>query len=103
MSLSKRTNPLKNTYRRSYPVSKKAGFVAHLVQNINSSNLNLGPNSLLNRVLLSIRDAREQTFFMKKVSNKQAKQILNPLMTNEILKGKVRDILKKDWIKSGKM
>ena len=104
MSLSKRVNPFKNTYRRSYPESKKNSFVAHLQQNIDSSNLNLGPNLLLERVLLSIKDAIEQTFPLKKVSNKQAKQILNPWMTNEILKQRrIRDKLKKDWLKSGKI
>ena len=86
MSLSKRPNPFKNTYRRSYPESKKDDFVTHLQQNFDSSNLNVGSNLLLNRVLLSIKDSREQVFSLRKVSNKQAKQILNPWMTKEIPK-----------------
>ena len=41
---------------------------------------------------------------MRKVSNKQAKRILNPWMTSEILKQQqIRDKLKKQWIKSGKI
>ena len=51
-----------------------------------------------------MKDAIEQSFSWNKVSNKQAKKILNPWMTNEILdKQKLRDKLKKEWIKSGKM
>ena len=74
MSLSKCTNPFKNTYRRCYPESKKDDFVARLKQNIDSSNFNVEPNLHLDRVLLSIKDAVEQTFPLRKVSNKQAKK-----------------------------
>ena len=104
MSLSKCTNPFKNTYRRCYPESKKDDYCTRLKHNIDSSNLDVGPNLLLNWVLLSIKDAEEQTFLMRKVSNKQAKRILNPWMTSEILKQQqIRDKLKKQWIKSGKI
>ena len=41
---------------------------------------------------------------MRKVSNKQARKIENPWMTNEILKEQqIRDKLKKEWIRSGKI
>ena len=66
--------------------------------------MNVGPNLLTDRILLSIKDAIENTFPLKKVSNKQAQKILNPWMTTEILKEQqVRDNLKKEWIKSGKI
>ena len=73
-------------------------------ENLDNSDLNLGPNELLDRILLSIKDATEQTFPLRKVSNKRAKKILNPWMTNEILqKQKTRDKFKKEWIESGKV
>ena len=41
---------------------------------------------------------------MKKVSNKQAKKIENPWMTQEILREqRIRDKLRKEWIQSGKI
>ena len=104
MSLSKCKNPFKNTYRRCYPESKKDDYSARLQQNIDSSNFNVGPNLHLERLLLSIKDSVEQTFLVRKMSNKQAKKILNPWMTSEILnEQRIRDKLKKEWIKSGKI
>ena len=47
---------------------------------------------------------KKTTFPLGKVSNKQARKILNPWMTTEILKEqKIRDKLKKEWIESGKI
>ena len=104
MSLSKRRNPFKNTYRRSFHESKKDDFVLRLKNNLDSCNLNVGPNLLTDTILLSIKDAIEQTFPMRKVSNKHAKKIQNPWMTKEILKEQqIRDKLKKEWILSGKI
>ena len=104
MSLSKRKNPFKNTYRRSFHESKKDDFVSRLKNNLDFCNLNVGPNLLTDKILLSIKDAIEQSFPMRKVSNKHAKKIENPWMTNEILKEqKIRDKLKKEWIQSGKI
>ena len=104
MSLKKCTNPFKNTYRRIYHDSKKDDFVTRLKDNVVNNNFEVGPNLMLGRVLLSMKDAIEQTFSWNEVSNKQAKKILNPGMTNEILdKQKLRDKLKKEWIKSGKI
>ena len=104
MSLSKHTNPFKNTFRRSYPESKKDDYFARLKHNIDSSNFNVEPNLHLARLLWSIKDSVEQTFSWRKVSNKQAKQLLNPWMTNEILKEqRIRDKMKKEWIKLGKI
>ena len=104
MSLKKCTNPFKNTYRRIYHDSKKDDFVTRLKENVDNNNFDVGPNLILGRVLLSMKDAIEQTFSWNKVSNKQAKKILNPWMTTEILdKQKFRDKLKKEWIKSGKI
>ena len=75
-----------------------------LKNNLDSCNLNVGPNLLTDKILLSIKDAIEQTFPMRKVSNKHAKRIENPLMTSEILKEQqIRDKLKKEWIQSGKI
>ena len=99
MSLSKCANPFKNTYRRSFHESRKGDFVAHLKRNLDSSNLNLEPHLLMDRILSSIKDSIEQTFPLRKVTNKQVEKLLNPWMKNEILKEeKVRDSLKKEWI-----
>ena len=49
MSLSKCTNPFKNTYRRCYPESKKDDYVARLKQNVDSSNFNVEPNLHLDK------------------------------------------------------
>ena len=58
----------------------------------------------MDKILLSIKDSIEQTFPVRKVSNKQAKKILNPWMTNEIIQQQlIRDNLKKEWIKTGKI
>ena len=81
MSLSKRKNPFKNTYRRSFHESKKVEFVSRLKSNLDSCDLNVGPNLLTDKILLSLKDAIEQTFPMRKVSNKQANKIENPWMT----------------------
>ena len=105
MSLSKPcNNPFKNTYRRFFPESKKESYVSRLKLNLDGSNFDVGPHIHLEKILLSIQDASEQTFPERKVSNKQARKILHPWMSNEIIqKQKVRDKLHKEWIKSGKI
>ena len=104
MSLSKSfTNPFKNTYRRVFHESKKDDLVTRLKENVDKRDFNVGPNLMLERVLLSMQDSIENTFQFSKVSNKQAKNILNPWMTTEIReKQKLRDKLKKEWVVSGK-
>ena len=51
MSLSKRKNPFKNTYRRLFHESKKDDFVLCLKNNLDSSDLNVGPNLLTDKIL----------------------------------------------------
>ena len=72
-------------YRRSFLPSKKEDFVARLKDNLDCSDLNVDPHLLMDRILLFIMDSIEQSFPLRKVSNKQAKKILNPWMTNEII------------------
>ena len=56
----------------------------------------------MNRILFCTKDAINTTFPLKKVSQKDAKKLLNPWMTKEILTIiKKRDELKKEWILSG--
>ena len=56
----------------------------------------------MDRILLCIKDAINKTFPLRKVSRKEAKKLLNPWMTKEILvEIKKRDKLKKEWIKRG--
>ena len=68
-----------------------------LKENLNETDLDkLDPNSLMDRVLLCIKDAINTTFPLKKVSRKEAKKLQNPWMTKEILdEQKKRDALKK--------
>ena len=102
MSLSPCINPYRNTYRRFFHESKKDEFITFLNENLTNTNLNIDPNSLMDKILLLIKDAINKTFPLKKVSRKQAQMLLNPWMTNEIRKEqKTRDNLKKQWIKSG--
>ena len=65
--------------------------------NLNETDLDkLDPNSLMDRILLCIKDAINTTFPLKKVSRKEAKKLQNPWMTKEILDDqKKRDALKK--------
>ena len=67
-----------------------------LKNNLDSCDLNVGPNLLTDKILLSLKDAIEQTFPMRKVSNGQANEIENPWMTKEILKE--QRILGPDWV-----
>ena len=104
MSLSKPCkNPYQNTYRRFFHESKKNLYLKQLKENLNETDLDkLDPNSLMDRVLLCIKDAIHSTFPLRKVSRKEAKKIQNPWMTKEILKEqKIRDQFKKNWITSG--
>ena len=80
------TNPLKNTYRRFFSESKKEKFLDCVNERFKNIDFNLDPNSLMDKVLLSTKDAINVTFPYKKVSRKQAQMILNPWMTKEILK-----------------
>ena len=57
MSLSKRRNPFKNTYRRFFHESKKDDFVLRLKNNFDSSDLNVGQvTSYKLQVLLPLRE-----------------------------------------------
>ena len=98
MSLSKHCkNTYKNTYRRRFHESKKEKYLEHLKENLQNYDLNkLDPNSLMDRILLCIKDAINKTFPLRKISRKEAKKLLNPWMTKEILDEiKKRDKLKK--------
>ena len=54
------------------------------------------------KIIFIMQEAISAVFPLKKVSNKQAKKILNPWMSKEILKvQKERDLLKKKWIGLG--
>ena len=105
MTLSKpSTNPFKNTFRRSFCENKKEKFLDCLNDRLRNANLNIDPNSLMNKLLLLIKDAINATFPFKRVSNKQARMILNPWMTKDILKEqKKRDNLNKKWVESGRI
>ena len=90
MSLSKPCkNPYQNTYRRFFHESKKDLYLKQLKENLNETDLDkLDPNSLMDRVLLCIKDAIHSTFPLRKVSRKEAKKIQNPWMTKDILRSK---------------
>ena len=66
MTLSKHTNPFKNTFRRSYPESKKDDFCARLKENIESSDLNLGPNLLLTKSSVVNQGCRRTNISLEK-------------------------------------
>ena len=106
MSLSKPCkNPYKNTYRRFFHESKKDKFLESLKSNLDKEDFSQDdPNSYMDKLLLCIKDAINATFPLKRVSRKQAKKLRNPWMTKEILKEiKIRDNLKKKWIKLGRV
>ena len=65
-------------------INKKV--IKELKDCLDEFDLNVSPNLLMDKILLSIKDATDKTFPLRKVSNKQARKILNPWMTNEILK-----------------
>merc|ERR1712002_926935 len=72
------------------------------INRLRNTELNIDPNSLMDKILLLTKDAINVTFPLKKVTRKQALMILNPWMTKEILQErKNRDNLKKKWIESG--
>ena len=61
MSLSKPCkNPFKNTFRRVFSENKKEQFVSKLKENLDYCDLNVGPNLLMDKILLSIKDATEK-------------------------------------------
>ena len=94
-------NTLKNSFKRLFPVEKKDNFVKALKANLDKVDLNsLDPNYLMDKILLATKDAIDQNFPYKKVTRKEAKLILNPWMTKEILKErKIRDDLKNKFCK----
>ena len=94
-------NTLKNSFKRLFPIEKKENFVKSLKANLDKVDLNsLDPNYLMVKILLATKDAIDQNFPYKKVTRKEAKLILNPWMTKEILKErKIRDDLKMKFCK----
>ena len=82
-------------------MKKKENFVKSLKANLDKVDLNnLDPNYLMDKILLATKDAIDQNFPYKKVTRKEAKLILNPWMTKEILKErKIRDDLKMKFCK----
>ena len=103
MSLSKpRINKVKDLYRRNFHESKKDMFVQCLTEKLKNVNFDIDPNPMTEKIIFIMQEAISATFPLKKVSNKQAKKILNPWMSKEILKvQKERDLLKKKWIGLG--
>ena len=103
MSLSKPSkNILKNSLRRIFRESKKEQFIQCLDQNLSATNLNTEPNQTLDSIITAFEDSIEKVFPLKKLSNKDSLQILNPWMTKVIMKErKKRNKLKQIWIKSG--
>ena len=101
MKLSKtNSNPYKNTYRRSFSDNKKEKFRNCFQENIDKHlNFSLDPNGIMGSLLLSMDNTVNKVCSWKKVSRKQAKLILDPWMTKEILdERKIRDNLKKIYI-----
>ena len=97
MTLSKPcTNPFKNIYRRFFCESKKEKFLDCVKERFRNFDSNANPNALMDKILLLTKDAINVTFPLKKVSRKQARMMMNPWMTKEILQErKNRDNLKK--------
>ena len=100
LSASK-TNPFKNTYRRSFADSKKDKFVDCLQEELTDYDFSLDSNSMLHNLLSCMQSTENEICTVKKVSRKQAQLLLKPWMTKEILKEiDTRDKLKKVFVLS---
>ena len=101
MKLSKpnRNLDLQNSYKRFFTERNKDKFVHCLGENLVNIDYNLDPNSIMDDVLLATKKAIDTVFPLKKVSRKQSKLMINPWMTNDILKEQdTRDKLKMKFI-----
>ena len=104
MSITKpNRNTLLNSYRRCYTEKKKNNFLECLTEKLKSVDETNDINSVLDSILLCLKDANNEVFPLKKMSRKKALLTVNPWMTKEILKEQQkRDRLKSKWTKSGR-
>ena len=95
-----KSNSFKNTYRRSFSDKKKEKFVKCLENHLENFDFSLDSNSLMDNFLLAMNNTINEVCPLKKVSRKQAQLLLNPWMTEEILKEiHIKDNLHKIYIK----
>ena len=95
-----KSNSFKNTYRRSFSDKKKEKFVKCLENHLENFDFSLDSNSLMDNFLLVMNNTINEVCPLKKVSRKQAQLLLNPWMTEEILKEiHIKDNLHKIYIK----
>ena len=96
-----KSNPFKNTFRRSFSDSKREPFIQCLKEHLKKLDLSLDPNTLLDEFLRCMKTTIDEICPLKKVSRKQAQQLLRPWMTKEILKEiKIRDDMKMLFVKN---